>query len=815
MRYFFILLIFISGRCQSQNCAGIGRTPATAIPICGILVFNQEQLPACTGNSFQDALCGTNTYISDNSVWYKFNCYQTGTLGFVITPNFLTDDYDWSIFDITGNDPNAVFTNDLYAGINLSGLTGATGCIPGGIGSVNCAGSSPFNSMPTLLAGRTYLLMVTNYSNSGRGYSISFADGTADITDEVAPRLDSVKMLGCNNSEVTLFLSKDILCSSVTAIGTEFSIVGSGIPVVSAATSCIDNYSTKTIILKLQSPLPPGNYAVSINNGSDGNTLLDVCSNASTQAETVSFTVGAAPNPVFTSIEYSKCKPGSLKILYSKPLSCSSISADGSDFSITGPTSLNITGAQTDATCSNGYTNAVTLNFSTALDVTGNYTLSIQTGSDGNGIIDTCSNSQPINDQKLFDILESPSTAFTHTINWGCTEDTISLSHPGQPGIVSYEWSFNNSMTASGQNTTAFFNAETDTARIKFVIENANCKDSITRLIPLGNAFTASFTVPADTLCISNAIVFTNTSQGKDLVYEWSFGDNSTSDIRDPQPHFYIGSSNFDVRMIASNFTGCRDTADKTIHISNSPALNFSGLLASNCTGAGINLMATAAGYFGDFTWNTGESSIITTGTSVNFNFANEGNHIVSLTAQDRFCGTTTSRQMTNVIKTPDVDLGKDINICPAITKGIGIPAINGYSYVWNTGEATAAINVNGRSFAYRLTANNQGCFAFDDINVYYLNNCTIVFPSAFTPNNDGLNDIFIALNADLVKNLSWKIFDRYGRLVFYSNDILKGWDGRYKGQPAEMSTYVWVAEFIQPDTLRKITEKGSFTLIR
>lgn len=815
MRYLFILFLLISGECQSQTCTGPGRTPATAIPICGTLVFNQDQLPACTGNSFIDALCGTNTYTSDNSVWYKFTCYQSGTLGFVITPNFLADDYDWSIFDITGNTPNAVFTNDLYVGINLSGLSGATGCIPGGIGSVNCAGSSTYNSMPSLLAGRTYLLMVTNYSNSGRGYRISFADGTADITDEVAPKLDSVKMLGCNNSEVTLFLSKDILCSSITSTGTEFSITGTGIPVVSAATSCIDNYSTNTIVLKLPSPLPAGNYAVSINNGSDGNTILDVCSNAIAQGETVSFTVAAPPNPVFSSIEYSRCKPASIKVLYSKPLACSSVSADGSDFIITGPTPITITGVQTDATCSNGYTNAVILNFSTPADITGNYTLGIQTGSDGNGIVDTCSNNQPANDQLIFDILESPSTAFSHTINWGCSEDTISVSHPGQPGIIGYEWIFNNDITAGGQDATAFFSADTDTARIKFIIQNANCKDSITRLIPLGNAFAASFTVQADTLCMNNGIVFTNTSTGRDLVYEWNFGDNTTTGIRDPQPHFYNVSNDFNVRLVASNFTGCRDTADRLIHISNTPALNFSGLSASNCTGTAIHLTATATGYFGDFTWNTGESSIITTGTSVNFNFANEGNHVVSLLALDRFCGTITASQTTNVIKTPDVDLGKDINICPAITKSIGIPDVNGYSYSWNTGETTANINVSGRSFAYRLTANNQGCSAFDDINVYYLSNCTIVFPSAFTPNNDGLNDVFIALNADLVKNLSWKIFDRYGRLMFYSNDILKGWDGRYKGQPAEMSTYVWVAEFIQPGSLQKITEKGSFTLIR
>ena len=112
--------------------------------------------------------------------WYRFTCYADGTLGFLITPNNLNDDYDWQVFDITGHDPNDVYKDaSLFVACSWSGFRGITGATAAGTSLVNCAGNAPlFSSMPTLIAGHNYLLVVSNFTNQQGGYQLSFTIGT-------------------------------------------------------------------------------------------------------------------------------------------------------------------------------------------------------------------------------------------------------------------------------------------------------------------------------------------------------------------------------------------------------------------------------------------------------------------------------------------------------------------------------------------------------------------------------------------------------------------------------------------------------------
>ena len=87
--------------------------------------------------------------------------------------------------------------------------------------------------------------------------------------------------------------------------------------------------------------------------------------------------------------------------------------------------------------------------------------------------------------------------------------------------------------------------------------------------------------------------------------------------------------------------------------------------------------------------------------------------------------------------------------------------------------------------------------------------------PSAFTPNRDGLNDELLASNADLAKNFSLTIFNRLGQLMFSSNNPLQGWDGRFKGNPQERGTYVWILNYIDPWNGKFINQKGTSILLR
>src|SRR5205809_292069 len=164
--FIFLLSTGIS-QIYSQQCTTLGQTPTTAFPVCGLSTFTQNSVPIC-GNTFIPGPCAADQLTDKNPFWYRFTCYQAGTLGFLITPNVLSDDYDWQLFDITGHIPNDVFTDaNLFVACNWSGLTGVTGASAAGTSLVNCGGNAfPLMSrMPSLILNHEYLLLISHWTN--------------------------------------------------------------------------------------------------------------------------------------------------------------------------------------------------------------------------------------------------------------------------------------------------------------------------------------------------------------------------------------------------------------------------------------------------------------------------------------------------------------------------------------------------------------------------------------------------------------------------------------------------------------------------
>ncbi|NDC41376.1 MAG: gliding motility-associated C-terminal domain-containing protein [Chitinophagia bacterium] len=89
------------------------------------------------------------------------------------------------------------------------------------------------------------------------------------------------------------------------------------------------------------------------------------------------------------------------------------------------------------------------------------------------------------------------------------------------------------------------------------------------------------------------------------------------------------------------------------------------------------------------------------------------------------------------------------------------------------------------------------------------------LFPNAFSPNGNNKNDVFrLVYNPNtLIEDYSLRIFDRWGELVFLTNDVAKGWDGTYKGQPCEIGAYFYLATF-KANYMQQML-KGDVTLIR
>lgn len=588
------VLFFIDQIPALSQCTTLGQNPSTAFPVCGTTTFRQTTVPICSSNSlFVPGCSGTGNalYQNKNPFWYKFTCYQSGTLGFVITPTNLNDDYDWQLYDITGHNPDDIFTdNSLPISGNWSGntslessrgFTGKTGTNSTGTDNFVCATNPPelgggppysdastFNKMPNLIAGHQYLLLVSHYTDSQSGYDLSFGGGTAVITDPNMPHMSNAKT-DCSGTKITLKLNKKIRCNSLTASGSEFSIFPAVSTVISATTTaCSSGFDFDEVTITLASALSGGNYQLSINNGSDGNTLLDYCDNNIPAGEQVAFQY-AIPQPIFAdSIGRIGCAPNELKIYFPKRIACSSIAPDGSDFSITGPTPVTVSSAS--GNCINGLTEFISVKLSSPIYTKGTYQLTLKTGNDGTVVIDECGQETLV--QTLsFNTADTVSAIFNYSNTMGCRLDTLHFSHNGAHDVNSWNWTFNNTVKASTQNYTIVWPASsTNTA--KLVVSNGVCTDSVTNTIVLDNEVKASFDMPA-VICPEDPLEINNTSTGLIDTWQWNFNAGGLSSLKDPAPVFFPNNnieSYYPIKLTATNnLLGCSDSITKVLRVFN------------------------------------------------------------------------------------------------------------------------------------------------------------------------------------------------------------------------------------------------------
>jgi gliding motility-associated-like protein len=79
-----------------------------------------------------------------------------------------------------------------------------------------------------------------------------------------------------------------------------------------------------------------------------------------------------------------------------------------------------------------------------------------------------------------------------------------------------------------------------------------------------------------------------------------------------------------------------------------------------------------------------------------------------------------------------------------------------------------------------------------------------LVMPTAFSPNQDGKNDTYKPVYTGLPSTFEMRIFNRWGEKVFETDDITKGWDGKFKGTTQPMETYVWTVSYTYGQKVQK-----------
>ena len=165
----------------------------------------------------------------------------------------------------------------------------------------------------------------------------------------------------------------------------------------------------------------------------DDNTLLDDCGSQLPEGESISFEVLPPHATPFDSLVPPHCAPTTLQLFFSDLIQCVSISPDGSDFSITGPTPVDIISAS--GNCKSGRTNVINIRLSAPLVAGGNYQLTLKAGNDGNTIINECGVETTGGGVIPFEIKDTVSASFDYSMNLGCNYDTLHLNYIPANGV--------------------------------------------------------------------------------------------------------------------------------------------------------------------------------------------------------------------------------------------------------------------------------------------------------------------------------------------------------------------------------------------
>lgn len=140
------------------------------------------------------------------------------------------------------------------------------------------------------------------------------------------------------------------------------------------------------------------------------------------------------------------------------------------------------------------------------------------------------------------------------------------------------------------------------------------------------------------------------------------------------------------------------------------------------------------------------------------------------------------------MFKRPEVNLGEDKFICNDHSFILdGGP--DGVTYLWQDGSGRRSYTA-AESGVYWVEVTNGTCIGRDTITLFI---CTEIWiPNAFSPNGDGINDEFKAFGYGVTK-FQMLIFDRFGRVIFESNDINIGWDGTSRNMVCPLGVYTWL----------------------
>lgn len=410
---------------------------------------------------------------------------------------------------------------------------------------------------------------------------------------------------------------------------------------------------------------------------------------------------------------------------------------------------------------------------------------------------------------------------------------TLEAAVTGGTGTYTYNWAPGN----IGTTATVTVNPTTTQQYTLTVSDGGTCPTApavVTVVVGGPLAITAT---GADTICSGEEATLTAVASGgsKNYTYVWapSGQTGSTITVKPTATTTYTVTLTDDCGTPAV-------TATVTVSIITPPKVKFSVTNGKGCaTPLCVDFTdssSTLEGKINQWKWDFGKSDKgIPEGVSdlknPNHCYNNSGTYTITLTVTNTF-GCFASDSISNVVNVypmPKADFSAPTSIS-ILSPDVAFSntSIGGDTWSWNFGDSlSGAKNFSGLKHPSH-TYPSEGVYCVSLV-AKTIHDCvdkvfkcfviepasTLFIPNSFTPNGDGTNDFFFAKGENIF-NFEMRIFDRWGNLIFYSDDMNKYWDGRVKesGLIAQQDVYVWD---VTARDIKKVQRRyiGTVTLIK
>lgn len=343
---------------------------------------------------------------------------------------------------------------------------------------------------------------------------------------------------------------------------------------------------------------------------------------------------------------------------------------------------------------------------------------------------------------------------------------------------------------------------------------------------------TAIISASTTNVCAGQSIIFNNASTGTNVdTWVWSFGSGSPGTANTPGPHSVIFPTpgTFNVWLQVSDDFGIDDTTIQiTVIPCSSPTAAFAisdNTICPNDCIVYVNNTNTVGPTTYQWTFNGGAPSSSTSANPGPVCYSTPGTYTTTLVATNNF-GTGTYSQNITVQSMPTITAAGSAILQPGETATITATASEGtitWSWSPNTQGDILDCTVSDCSVAevspvitttfQATTTTSEGCTSSSSVIIFMEYLANIGVPNSFSPNDDGKNDVLYVKGVGIT-DMIFRVYNRYGQMVFESLKQSLGWDGAYKGELENSATFVYTLEYTLVDGTTGKTN-GNITLIR